>query len=462
MKILATFLIGRIYYFLGLIICVFVLPLYAQPSAGNGYPLQDNTKLSGTVSSHSDSTKSDTNWFYLLRTGFLTEGIATNDGKQYLLKTNFGTMSVPAANVEFVGATREEVYDYKKGLVNDRDCNDLIKLAEWCFNNKLTTQGIAEYQRALQTAPNAVLAEVIRNRLEMLRDSTSEPTGLSGVQTVLSQSSFSEASGNIIGNTNSNTDMKRWANGIPKPIIDSFAKKVQPVLVSRCAASDCHGSSSENQLKLNIPSHTFGNTTYRNLGAVLQWIDFDYPMESQLLSVSVAYHGGTKAAFSVESAQYNNIVQWVRLVSKELPTEYRSQFVHSKSDNHNTANNTKNNTNIAESVGNEYEFPLKGDFLPSTLRNAMIAEPPPPKITQPEIPTTFLLPKETPTRSNPSNISGQSNSVAISERLFSNLPSADLPLATDLADSVKDPFDPHIFNNRYHGNVNRLENDRKK
>jgi hypothetical protein len=387
---------------------VFALPLNAQNPAGwDGYQSQEkNNELresrepkesneSGTA-----PTNSEKGQFYLLRTGFLTEGTATNDGKQYLLKTNFGTMSIPVANVEFVGATREDVYHYKKGYVNDRDCNELIKLAEWCFNNKLTQQGIAEYQRALQAAPNSVLADVIRKRLETLQDPTSEPTGLSGVRTEFSQSSSSEES--------DNTGISRLMNEIPKPIVNSFAKKVQPVLVSRCAAADCHGSSSENQFKLSIPSHTHGNTTYRNLRSVLQWIDLDYPTESQLLSVLVAYHGGTKAAFSVESAQYNNIVQWVRLAAKELPNEYRSPSANQKKNNNNSTTNSDEKKDAV---------PSKSDILPPTLRNAMIVDQP--------------------------NLSLQ------------NLPLRDLPPTTN---SVKDPFDPHIFNNQHHGKtVSRSE-----
>ncbi|MDR2705895.1 MAG: hypothetical protein LBC02_08980 [Planctomycetaceae bacterium] len=414
-------------------VCVFVLPLHAQQDLGwNGYQSQgSNCEPSTAIPANLENTSR----FYLLRTGFLTEGTATNDGKQYLLKTNFGTMSVPVANVEFVGATREDVYHYKRGIINGNDCNDLIKLAEWCLNNKLQQQGIAEYQRALQTAPNSILADVIRKRLEMLNDSESvSSNGLSNIRTELASSS----------NESGDIGMTRWVNGIPKPIVDSFAKKVQPVLVSRCAAADCHGSISENQFKLSIPSHTLGNTTYRNLRSVLQWIDLDYPTESQLLSVLVSYHGGTKAPFSVESTQYNNIVQWVRLAAKELPTEYRSQVAAHK------------NNNDVQTDKKESEFPLKGEVLPPALRSAMIANHPVSKTNQPETPTTFLVPSDSdsipvgtspafPTNYTPTrlNISGSPNSSNILQKSAT----LELPLTADFS---KDPFDPNIFNSRHH------------
>jgi hypothetical protein len=406
---------------------VFIFPLYAEDFGWNGYQSQgSNREPSTAIPAHLENTLR----FYLLRTGFLTEGTATSDGKQYLLKTNFGTMSVPVANVEFVGVTREDVYQYKRGTINSNDCNELIKFAEWCLSNKLPQQGIAEYQRALQTTPNSLLADVIRKRLEMLNDSvlvsltsstSSTSSGnLSSIRmlSASASSSFSEESGD--------TGINRWVNGIPKPIVDSFAKKVQPVLVSRCAAADCHGSVSENQFRLSIPSHTLGNTTYRNLRSVLQWIDLDYPTESQLLSVLVSYHGGAKASFSVESTQYNNIVQWVRLAAKELPTEYRSQVAASK----------ENNDIRLDKKG--LEFPLKGEVLPPALRSAMIVNHPVAKTNtnQPEMPNTFLVPPNS-----------DSIPSGTSPTLLQKSMSLDLPPTPDFQ---KDPFDPHIFNSKYH------------
>ncbi|MDR2117532.1 MAG: hypothetical protein LBP87_14240 [Planctomycetaceae bacterium] len=414
---------------------MFIPPLNAQESGKNSSPSQEKNVEPETCSASAELDKKlDKKQFYLLRTGFLTEGTATNDGKQYLLKTNFGTMSVPVANVEFVGETREDVYRYKKGFTNNRDCKELIKLAEWCFNNKLTQQGIAEYQLALQAAPNTILADVIRKRLETLQNSTSEPTGLSGVQTVFSQSS----------EESDNTEFNRWKNGIPKPVVDSFAKIVQPVLVSRCAATDCHGSGSENQFKLSIPSHTHGNTTYRNLQSVLQWIDLDYPVESQLLSVLISYHGGTKAAFSVESTQYNNIVQWVRLTAKELPNEYRTQPDNQKIiDQKITDQKNTDQKNNFQSAQNESVLRQKENVLPPALRDAILREPA----------TTSPLPE------NPDSVQIKTNRTIPNNysptRL--NIPNAPLqksPAINDLpptTDSAKDPFDPHFFNLRYHG-----------
>jgi hypothetical protein len=312
------------------------------------------------------------------------------------------------------------------------------------LNNKLRQQGIAEYQRALQTAPNSLLADVIRKRLEMLHDSESASSSNLSSNNLSSSDLSSNNLSNISAkiqtepasslDNSGDTGITRWVNGIPKPIVDSFAKKVQPVLVSRCASSACHGSVSENQFKLRIPSHTFGNTTYRNLRSVLQWIDLDYPAESQLLSVLVSYHGGAKAPFSVESPQYNNIVQWVRLAAKELPAEYRSQSVAAQKKN-------KNNDDWKDKK--ELEFPLKGEVLPPALRNVMNVNHSGSKTNQPETPPPFLVPPNSDSIPFGTSPAFPSNGAPANYTILQKSATLD-------TDSPKDPFDPDIFNSRYH------------
>jgi hypothetical protein len=289
----------------------------------------------------------------------------------------------------------------------------------------LQQQGIEEYQRALRIAPNAILAEVIRKRLETTQDSKFESVELSSVQTRPNVSAES-----------ADTGLNRWINGVPKSVIDSFSKKVQPVLVSRCTAADCHGSNSGNQFKLGVPSHTVGNTTYRNLRSVIQWIDLDYPTESQLLSALVTYHGGTKPAFNVEASQYNNVVQWVRLASKELPNELRSQLADQK--------------DKSRSTEKESALPVADNLLPPALQNLMITDQSAEKSGKnhsQEVPATFLT-----SITNSSTV--EQNAGIPSNYLQTGLNVPNQPST----ESLQDPFDPVIFNTRYHGMVNRKGN----
>ena len=252
--------------------------------------------------------------YLLLRTGFLMEGIVMNEGKHYTVKTEFGSMMVPITNVEFIGKSRLEVYHFRRNLVDGSSCQDLMKLADWCANNKLVNEAVAEYARARRVAPNSALDRSILQRIESLQQQAENSEERHPLTT---PSPFSSADGDDIG---------RWMNGMPKSIVGSFSKKVQPILTSRCAAVDCHGSASNNGFKIGIPSNPNGSTTYRNLQASLRWIDPANPSASPLLAAMVSHHGGTKPPFNVESNQYNGTIQWIQTTIKDMPTEYANQL----------------------------------------------------------------------------------------------------------------------------------------
>ena len=238
--------------------------------------------------------------FYLLRTGYLLEGSATLDDNCYTVQTPFGSMNVPAHNVEFVGKSKEDIYHYKRNDVDPTNSNALVRFAEWCISTGFTEEGIAEYQRAGQVAPNAAFAGLIRQRLETLQQPTTT---------------------NALSETPSETPAPANVPTVSRQLFENFVRRVQPVLVNRCVSTDCHGTSGNQQFKMGIPREPLGNTSTRNLQAVLASINLEYPKESPFLLALVTPHGGTKTALSMESTLYIQIVQWVQQVVKELHAE---------------------------------------------------------------------------------------------------------------------------------------------
>ena len=254
----------------------------------------------------------------LLRTGFLMEGVAVNEGTHYALKKEFSSMQIPVANFEFIGRNRQEVYFFRRNLIDGNNCQELMKFAEWCASNGLVKEAAEEYIRARRVVPNATLDSFIQRRIELLQQPPEDHPVLG---TGLSQVVSADSGGD---------DLDHWVKGVPKPIVDSFQKKVQPILTSRCATSDCHGSASDNGFRVGIPRHASGSTTYRNLQAALRWIDPANPSASPLLAAMVSHHGGTKPTFNVESSQYINTIQWIQTAIKDLPTEYADQLYTAK------------------------------------------------------------------------------------------------------------------------------------
>jgi len=242
--------------------------------------------------------------FYLLRTGTILEGAATFNGTHYVVQTQFGTMNVPVQNVEFVGTTGADVYLHKRGSVEPTDYNALVRLAEWCISNGYREEGIAEYQRAEQVAPNAMFVGIVQQRLQTLRQiGTAEPDqALPAPQTV-----------------------PLLEIPVSRVAFESFVRRVQPVLVNRCVAAECHGPHGERQFKLGVPQDSMGSTARRNLQAVLSYIDRDFPQESPILIALAMPHGGTRGTLAVDSMPYLQTAQWIQQVSRELPPVLRTE-----------------------------------------------------------------------------------------------------------------------------------------
>ena len=329
--------------------------------------------------------------FLLLKTGFLMEGAATNDGKHYTVKTEDGRFQIPVGNVEFLGTSRQDVYLFRRNLIDGNNCQELMRFAEWCSNNGLVNEAVEEYARARRVAPNSILDASILRQIELLQqqmEGMKEQDPFTVSETGVSQFGSADSDGE---------DFNRLVNRIPKSIGDIFQKKVQPTLTSRCATADCHGSTSDNGFKIGIPRQPNGVTMYQNLQASLRWIDPVNPSASPLLTAMVSPHGGSnKPPFNVESRQYVEAIQWIQTTIKDLPTEYADRLYAAQQ-------------------------PPKVE---------MVVAPP---SRPPEMPTTFFtetnqaLPPREPV---PPSVQAQS--------------------VTKVA-STTDPLDPALFNARFHG-----------
>ena len=382
------------------LILLFVLLLnsltVAQPSGWSGYQSPNTaqpTASSLVVGQPQGDGKTD---FLLLNTGFLMEGVVTNDSRHYTVKTEFGSIQIPVANVEFLGASRQDVYQFRRNLVDGNNCQELIKFAEWCSNNALISEAIEEYVRARQIAPNSALDSSILRRIEFLQqqaESSKDRNPFAAPEVSFSALGSSDSGGE---------DFNRLVNVMPKSIADAFQKKVQPILTPRCSASDCHGSASDNGFKIGIPRQPNGVTMYQNLHASLRWVDPANPSASPLLTAMITPHGGnTKPLFNVESNQYIEMIEWIQTTIKDLPAEYTDR--------------------------------LYATRRPQTP-NVPLSRPP-------EVPVTFFTEENQATTNHPPpRLDG----------IFPPHPPIQEQSITRVA-ATTDPLDPALFNARFHG-----------
>jgi|GEM_PF-5513324 len=359
--------------------------------------------------------------FFLLKTGMLVEASVETAGDSIKLKTQYGTMQVPKENIEFACETRENVYRYKKSQVSPNSCTQIINLAEWCLDNGFNREAFAEFQAALLIAPNDNLKNFIQQRIEQIQRSAT--------QTEIAAKTINEAAD---GETRDTTDFfDRWANGVPNHVFDTFSKKVQPILVQRCASADCHGTSSSQKFKIQIPRQPGGKTTRNNFRATVQFINPDNPGASQVLSALVTKHAGKRALFSVESEQYANFIDWFQRTARELPPEWQNEMFAQNGVNQNAVKqvvyDVKPDTGKPETV--------KLDTLPKQFQESLEA------MTK----TGDAMPKTGLKLSTPPNVPhiGAAENMAVQQ--FSQ--------AAKQPENSENPFDPFRFNSKYHGKI---------
>src|SRR5262249_54542772 len=71
--------------------------------------------------------------------------------------------TLPARNVLFLGASRQEAFRYVKGDWNPRTADEYIKLAEWCRSAGLIREALDEAKAAaIEAPPDPSLAKMLR------------------------------------------------------------------------------------------------------------------------------------------------------------------------------------------------------------------------------------------------------------------------------------------------------------
>jgi len=244
----------------------------------------------------------------ILRNGNFLRGHVTNLGDRYLVKLPSGAdVQVSTKRVDFVSRTLDDAYrrirDAKPPTIRNR-----LALAQWCIRVKLYARA-ADQLLALRNAdPRSRQLHQLEQRLAALvQDSV--------------RASHASASGKSRTPTTSQRSTKRKVSPLPPGAVQQFTSTIQPILLNRCSANACHGSTTSSRFRLIRPAKGYllkRRATQRNLRAALRWIDRENPASSPLLNVPNAPHGTAKTAvfesrFGAE--QRNRLSQWIRSLS---------------------------------------------------------------------------------------------------------------------------------------------------
>ena len=247
----------------------------------------------------------------VLRNGQVLEGEITQAGDYYIV-TLGGTseIRIKASEVEAVCGSLDEAYEFKAGHLSGGGAKPHLELAEWCLRHHLHARCAQQLVAAMRHEPDNPNLKLLERRLEFAAQ-----------QPKASRETATTASSAVV----SSEQIEKAIRELPRGSIEKFSAIVQPILLNRCGANQCHGPNSKAEFRLlrpapgQVASRRF---TERNLYAAIQQLDASQPQASPLLALPQRRHGSALSAiFDKQSQkQLSELAAWVQLTLAAPPT----------------------------------------------------------------------------------------------------------------------------------------------
>ncbi|MEZ6031642.1 MAG: hypothetical protein R3C17_00940 [Planctomycetaceae bacterium] len=233
--------------------------------------------------------------FLVLTDGRIVAGKITPRPDGYDVEVAAGRMFINSDRVRFSAENLPDAYSRMRDSIPEFTPANHLELARWCLNNKLHSQARREVLDALFLDPNREDAKRMLRSLEQTGQTSSSPANGTGLTEFPSQMQLPKPAIET-----------RSLAGLNRSVAHAFVRKVQPLLMNKCATSGCHGTGTKSEFEL-VSTHR-GSTpaiAERNLAAVLKQIDFLNPSGSALLVTGQEAHGTmTYSDFRAEPARY--------------------------------------------------------------------------------------------------------------------------------------------------------------
>ncbi|MEM9586847.1 MAG: hypothetical protein AAGA03_06165 [Planctomycetota bacterium] len=185
--------------------------------------------------------------------------------------------------------------------------------ATWCLENGLLDQAEVEIAWMEQRFPSDPRPRRLRSQLQTLRTASSSPNRLpeapaqsqhSVRQTASQQPWFDEA---------------RLELASDSPLVQRFARHVQPMLVNHCGT--CHRQNSGRSWSLlttSSRSRPSARMTRANLSSVIRWQRQQSEEQDNFLRLATTAHGGSTRLLRPGSAAATNLQYWLQLAEQML------------------------------------------------------------------------------------------------------------------------------------------------
>jgi hypothetical protein len=238
----------------------------------------------------------------VLKNGQVLEGAITRAGDYYVVSQGEGSeLKLNANDVELCCASLLEAYEFKASRVSSFSAKSRLDLAKWCLRQGLIEQCTAQLAAAQNIDPTNPQVAELQTRIKLMQE-TPQPIPASATPGIAA------------------AEMENTLRGLPRGSAEKFAAVIQPILLNRCGANQCHGPNAKSDFRLlrpppgQIVSRRF---TQRNLYASLKYLDRANPENSPLVLMPQQRHGSSLAAvFDKHSSnQLVELMSWAKLTA---------------------------------------------------------------------------------------------------------------------------------------------------
>jgi hypothetical protein len=237
----------------------------------------------------------------VLRNGQVLAGQITRAGDFYIVTLGAtGEVRLPVADVEFECSSLDEAYVQKRDNIFPRGVKGHLDLAEWCLRHRLLSASAEQLVAAMKLEPNHPRIAELDRRITLAAESPAEAIARSGTSTAMVSAE----------------QMEQRLRELPPLSVEKFSAVVQPILLNRCGANQCHGPNSKAEFRLLKPppgQNANRRFTQRNLYAALELIDQSQPQASPILTMPQRRHGSALAAIFDKHSQkqLDELASWV-------------------------------------------------------------------------------------------------------------------------------------------------------
>lgn len=253
----------------------------------------------------------------LMTNGRVLTGFASRNAGGWLVEQANGRVQVPIEQVNVVANNLADAYRKQRDAVVEPTPATHLALAQWCISYRLHNEARDELRKCVKLDPEHSAARKLLRRLDDMLDPPQVKT------TPKDQIVLKTGDGFVVPDAES-------LGGLSNEAAAGYTLRIQPLLINKCGNASCHGSTTpaekpEGFHLIPVRPGTSGHRMYteRNLAEVLRYIDIQEPGLSPLVAIPQGTHAGSPSVFSgaAGNTQIKMLRAWIKTVAQEKRTE---------------------------------------------------------------------------------------------------------------------------------------------